>query len=109
MLKTVFAIIVIVLLSGIYDQLSLSNMTEQQRAEYVEASQKDAETRADSHKSQLQDAERVASLRWDELQSNDERSTWISHNVLPWILCLLMLGAFWSIVQMVLEQRKRGL
>lgn len=107
MLKIIFAVIVVVFLAGIYEQLSLSNMTEQQRAENLIAKEKEAAAVVTADSERLQNNERISNLSWSDLQSDEDRSTWLFHKAMPWVYGLLVFGTFWVLVQMVLNRRNR--
>jgi hypothetical protein len=105
--KIIFAAVVIVLLSAIYEQLRLSNMTEQQRSEYELLKQHEvlAEIVADSDRAQ--NDKLITSLSWSQLKNDKERSTWLLNKAMPWAYGLLVFGVFWVLVQMVLNRRNR--
>lgn len=107
MLKIVYALVVVVFLSGIYEQLSLSNMTEQQRLEHVAAKETEAAAVAIADSQRVQNDERIRSLGWSDLQSDEGRSTWLFHKAMPWAYSLLVFGVFWVLVQMILNRRNR--
>lgn len=107
MLKIVFAVVVVVFLSGIYEQLSLSNMTEQQRLEHVAAKEREAAALAIADSERLQNDERIGNLSWSDLQSDEDRSTWLFNKAMPWAYSLLVFGVFWVLVQMILNRRNR--
>lgn len=107
MLKIIFAVVIIAFLSGIYEQLSLSNMTEQQRAEHVAAKERDAAAVAIADSEQLQNDERIGNLSWSDLKSDKDRSTWLFNKAMPWAYSFLVFGVFWVLVQMVLNRRNR--
>lgn len=110
MLKIIFAVVVVVFLSGIYEQLRLSNMTEQQRLEHVAAKERDAAAEEIADSERLQNYERIVNLSWSDLQSAEDRSTWLFIKAMPWAYCLLVFGVFWVFwvqVQMVINPRNR--
>lgn len=107
MLKIIFAVIIVVFLAGIYEQLSLSNMTEQQRIEHVAAKERDAAAAAIADSERLQHNERISNLSWSDLQSDEDRSTWLFHKAMPWVYGLLVFGTFWVLVQIVWNRRNR--
>lgn len=107
MLKIIFAVIIVVFLAGIYEQLSLSNMTEQQRTEHVAAKERDTAAAAIADSERLQHNERISNLSWSDLQSDEDRSTWLFHKAMPWVYGLLVFGTFWVLVQIVLNRRNR--
>lgn len=105
MLKIIFAAVVIVLLSAIHEQLSLSNMTETQRSEHEILNQHEALSKIIADSDRVKSEERIASLSWSELQNDKERSTWLFSKAMPWFYSLLVFGVFWVLVQMVLNRR----
>lgn len=107
MLKIIFAVVIIVLLSGIYEQLSLSNMTEQQRLEHVATKEREVAAAAIADSERLQNDERIGNLSWSDLQSDEDRSTWLFNKAMPWVYSFLVIGVFWVLVQMVLNRRNR--
>lgn len=107
LLKIVFAVIIVVFLAGIYEQLSLSNMTEQQRTEHVAAKERDAAAAEVAESERLKNDERIANLSWFDLQSDKDRSTWLFNKAMPWAYSFLVFGVFWVLVQMVLNRRNR--
>lgn len=106
-LKIIFAVVIIVLLSGIYEQLRLSNMTQQQRAEHVAAKESDVAAVAIVDSDQLQNDDRIGNLSWSDLKSDKDRSTWFINKATPWAYSFLVFGVFWVLVQMVLNRRNR--
>lgn len=107
MFKVVFAVVVIVLLSGIYEQLSVSNMTEQQRAQHMILKQHETAAKLIADSERIKRDERIASLDWSELQNDKDRSTWLFNNAMPWLYSFIVFGVFWVLVQMVLNRRNR--
>ena len=107
LLKMVFAAVVIVMLSAIYEQLRLSNMTEQQRAEHELLKQHPVLSEIIPENARAQNDKTIKSLSWSELKNGEERSTWLFQKAWPWLYGFLAFAVFWLLVQMVLNRRDR--
>lgn len=107
MLKIIFAVVIIVLLSGIYEQLTLSNMTEKQRLEHVATKERDASAAKIAFSEQLQKNERIVNSSWSDLQSDEDRSFWLFNKAMPWVYSFIVFGLFMVLVQTALNRRNR--
>lgn len=95
-LSFLIAAIALIFLIGIYEQLSISNMSPQERAKYEESQLKTNEERSEKRDAALKmelknkiERENILSTSWSKLESDSEKMTWLFYK---WLLPIFLIG-----------------
>ncbi len=97
----------LILLIGIYEQLSIANMSAQERIQYDETQLKTSAEREEKRLAELKvenekkiERERILSATWSELKSDSEKMYWLYFNFLiPLFLIGLILSVGFNLVR----------
>ena len=106
-LSILLASIGLIILIGIYEQLSIANMSAQERIQYEETQLKASAEREEKREADLNvenknkiERERILSESWSELKSDSEKMTWLFYKfLLPVFLVGFILSVGFNLVR----------